>query len=224
MNESNVIVSWSGGKDSCLACYKAMLEGYNVSCLVNTISREYRRVRFHGIRDGLIQTQAEAIGTALVQIETSGDNYERDFKEGVKSLISNEDIYGMVFGDIHLENSRGWAEKICRELGIRAIEPLYHKRPEEVLLHFIDSGFEAYVTSCQSDLVDKKFIGRRLDKRFLGNISKLGIDVCGENGEYHTVVTDGPIFKQRINFLESQRVLRDGYWFLDIRKCKLLSK
>lgn len=224
MNESNVIVSWSGGKDSCLACYKAMLEGYNVSCLVNTISREYRRVRFHGIRDRLIQTQAEAIGTALLQIETSGDDYERDFKKGVKNLILNEDIYGMVFGDIHLEHSREWAEKICGELGIKAIEPLYHKHPEEILLHFIDSGFEAYVTSCQSDLVDKKFIGRRLDKKFLGDISKLGIDVCGENGEYHTVVTDGPIFKQKINLLESQRVLRDGYWFLDIRKCKLLSK
>ena len=224
MNKSNVVVSWSGGKDSCLACYKVMVENYNVVHLVNTISKEYQRVRFHGIKDRLIQVQAEAIGIPLFQIETSGDNYEFDFKESVRNLISNKDIHGMVFGDIHLEHGREWVEKVCGELGIRAIEPLWQRRQEEILSDFINAGFEAYVTSCQADLVDKKFIGRRLDKRFLKDISELGIDICGENGEYHTVVTDGPIFKQRINLLESQRVLKDGCWFLDIRKYELLEK
>ena len=224
MNKQNVIVSWSGGKDSCLACYKAMLEGYNVAYLVNTISKEHQRVRFHGTEARLIQTQAEAIEIPLFQRETSSNNYELDFKEGVRSLISNRNIYGMVFGDIHLEHCREWAEKVCEELGLKVIEPLWHRRSEEILLDFIDGGFEAYVASCQADLIDEKFIGRRLDKIFLEDISKLGIDVCGENGEYHTVVTDGPIYKQRINLLESQKVLRKGYWFLDIGKYRLSVK
>ncbi len=166
MNKSNVIVSWSGGKDCCLACYKAMLEGYNVSYLVNTISKEYQRVRFHGTRAKLIQTQAKAIAIPLFQRETSGDNYEFDFKEGVKSLISDGNIHGMVFGDVHLEDGKEWTEKICRELGIRAIQPIWNRRPKEILSDFIDSGFEAYVISCKADLVDEKFIGQRLNKKF----------------------------------------------------------
>src|SRR3989338_7320545 len=124
----------------------------------------------------------------------------------------------MVFGDIHLEHCREWAEKVCEELGLKVIAPLWHRRPKKNFLDFINSGFEAYVVSCQADLIDEKFIGRRLDKIFLEDISKLGIDVCGENGEYHTLVTDGPIYKQRINLLKSQKVLRKGYWFLDIGK------
>ncbi len=222
MNKSNVVASWSGGKDSCLACYKAILEGYNVAYLVNTISKEYQRVRFHGTEDRLIQAQARAVGIPLFQKETSSDNYELDFKESVRNLISNKDIFGMVFGDIHLEHCREWAEKICGELGIRAIEPLWHRRPEEILSDFINTGFEAYVTSCQADLIDKKYIGRRVDNKFLKDMAKIGIDVCGENGEYHTIVTNGPIFKQRIIIAESEKVLRDGYWFLDIRKYRLV--
>tara|TARA_Y100000031_G_C8202793_1_gene377091 strand:- start:759 stop:1439 length:681 start_codon:yes stop_codon:yes gene_type:complete len=218
MNKSNVISSWSGGKDSCLACYKAMLEGYNVCYLVNTISEEYKRVRFHGTESRIIQAQAKAIGIPVLQRETSGDNYERDFKEGVRNLISNKNVSAMVFGDIHLQSCLEWVEKICKELGIKAIEPLWQRPTKEILLDFIDNDFEAYVVSCQADLLDKKFIGQKLDRKFLEDISKLGIDVCGENGEYHTLVTDGPIFKQRIKLLESQKVLRDGYWFLDIRK------
>jgi uncharacterized protein (TIGR00290 family) len=224
MDQSKVIVSWSGGKDSCLACYKAMLEGHKVVYLVNTISEEYKRVRFHGTKDKLIQTQANAIGIPIFQKTTDGDNYESDFKEGVRNLISGKDIPSMVFGDIHLQSGLEWVEKVCKELGIKAIEPLWKIPTKEILLEFIDSGFEAYVTSCQAKLLSREFVGRKLDKKFLEDVSKLGIDVCGENGEYHTLVTDGPIFKKKLNLLETQKVLRDGYWFLDIRKYELTEK
>jgi uncharacterized protein (TIGR00290 family) len=224
MDKSKAIVSWSGGKDSCQACYKAMLEGYDVAYLVNTVSKEYQRVRFHGIKDDVIQAQARAIGIPIFQKETSGENYESDFKKGVKSLISCKDIPFMVFGDIHLQSGLEWVEKVCKELGIKAIEPLWKIPTKEILLNFIDAGFEAYVTSCQAKLLGKEFVGRKLDKKFLEDASKLGIDVCGENGEYHTLVVDGPIFKQRLNILETKKVLRDGYWFLDIRKYELVQK
>jgi len=224
MHGLNVLATWSGGKDSCFACYKAMLDGANITNLVNTISEENRRVRFHGIEDALVQTQAKAIGIPLHQIETSGDNYESDFKEGIRSLILNGNIQGMVFGDIHLEHCRRWAEKVCKELGIDVMEPLWNKPSKEILLDFMRSGFEACITSCQADLVSGKYVGRKLDEELLGEISELGIDVCGENGEFHTIVTDGPIFKRRINILESQKVLRNGYWFLDIKEYELVNK
>jgi uncharacterized protein (TIGR00290 family) len=224
MNKSKAIASWSGGKDSCLACYKAMLKGYDIVYLINTVSKEYQRVRFHGTKDKLIQMQVKAIGIPIFQKKTDGNNYESDFKEGVRRLISNKNIRSMVFGDIHLQSGLEWVEKVCRELKIKAIEPLWKIPTKEILLDFINSGFEAYVTSCQADLLGKEFVGRRLDKKFLEDASKLGIDICGENGEYHTLVTDGPIFKQRLKLLESQKVLRDGYWFLDIRKYELAAK
>lgn len=218
----NVIASWSGGKDSCLAFYKALCEGYKVSSLINTVSVEFRRVRFHGIESTLIQKQAQAISIPLLQRETTGERYEQEFKETLREAT---DIEGVVFGDIHLQHCREWAEKICGELGVKAIEPLWGRSPEDILLDFIDAGFEAIVVSTQASLLGKEWIGRKLDKEFLEDIRKCkNIDACGENGEFHTFVTDGPLFKKRINISESQKVLRDGYWFLDIRKYQLLQK
>ncbi len=221
---SKVIASWSGGKDSCLACYKAMLKGCKVSYLVNTISQEFRRVRFHGTQDILIQKQAGAIGIPLLQRETTACGYEAEFKETLGSVIP-EGIDGVVFGDIHLQHCLQWAKKICGELGVGAIEPLWGLSPDEILLDFIDSGFEAIVVSAQANLLGKEWIGRRLDKAFLEDIKEYkDIDACGENGEYHTFVTDGPLFRERIDICEFQKVLIDGYWFLDIRKYQLLHK
>lgn len=220
---SKVIVSWSGGKDSCLAGYKAMSLGYEVSHLINTISHEYKRVRFHGTKNTLLQKQAQAIGIPLLQRETTADGYEHEFKETIRSVIPNG-IEGIVFGDIYL-HMREWADKVCGELGIQAIEPLCGHNAEEILLDFIDSGFEAVVVATQANLLGEEWLGRRLNSVFLEDIKrKQTIDACGENGEYHTFVIDGPLFRQRIEICESQKVLRDGYWFLDICEHQILQK
>ena len=218
-----VIVSWSGGKDSCLACYKAIKMGYNVSYLLNTISNEYKRVRFHGIKDTLLQKQAHAIDIPLLQIETTADSYEQEFKEAVRGVLS-EGIEGMVFGDIFL-HMREFADKICQELCIQAIEPLCGYNPEEILLDFINSGFEAVIVATQANLLGKEWLGRKLDKSFLKYIKRLkNVDACGENGEFHSIVIDGPIFKQRIDIIKSHKILREGYWFLDIQEYQLITK
>jgi len=153
-----VIVSWSTGKDSCLACYKAIKMGYNVSYLPNTISSQYKRVRFHGVKDTLVQKQAHAIGIPLLQIETSADSYEQEFKEAVRSVLS-EGIEGMVFGDIFL-HMREFADKICQELNIQAIEPLCGLNPEEILPDFINSGFEAVIVATQANILGKSGLAR----------------------------------------------------------------
>jgi len=220
---SKVIVSWSGGKDSCLACYQAMRLGYTVSYLLNTISQEYKRVRFHGIKDTLVQAQSHALGIPLLQRETTAEGYEQEFKDTINHVIP-EGIEGVVFGDIYM-NMREWADNICGDLGVQAIEPLCGRNSEEILLDFIDLGFEAIVIATQANILGEEWIGRKLDKGFLEDIRRYKpIDVCGENGEYHTLVTDGPLFRQRIKICESEKLLRDGYWFLDIRKYQLFQK
>lgn len=208
------ISSWSGGKDSCFACYRAMRTEYNISYLVNFISKEYKRVSFHGTEAKLIQLQAEALGIPLLQKETTGDGYEQEFKEAVRSLIPNG-IRGMIFGDIYLQEHKDWVERVCGELGIGAIEPLWGQEPERILLDFIDAGFETIIVSAKSELFDKKWIGRKVDREFLQYLKENGIDICGENGEYHTLVLNGPMFKKKIRIRRMKSIRRNGYWFLD---------
>ena len=214
------IASWSGGKDSCFAYYKAVLSGHDISCIVNFISEEYKRVRFHGSEAKIIQLQADAIGIDLLQKETTDDGYEQEFKECVRSLIG-DGIKGMIFGDIYLEGAREWAQKVCGELGIEAIEPLWGKNTQEILTDFIDAGFKAVIVGAQAKFIDQQWIGRCMDRDFMEYLNNRNVDVCGENGEFHTLVIDGPIFNKRIEILEGRTINRNGYWFLDTCKYRL---
>ena len=217
------LTSWSGGKDSCFACYRAIQNGYKISYLVNFISKEYRRVSFHGIEARLIRLQSGLAGIQLVQGETTPDGYEQEFKKTVQSLIP-QGIKGMVFGDLYLDEHRQWVERVCRELGIEAIEPLWKIDTEKILNDFINEGFEAVVVSSQKKFISKEWIGSKIDKGFLEYLkTKPEVDICGENGEYHTFVVGGPLFKGRINIKESEVIERDGYWFLDIKKFEVIS-
>ncbi len=224
-----VIASWSGGKDSCFACYKALAQGYEVSYLVNFISREFRRVSFHGTRARLISCQAQAIGLPLVQYTVPPDMslYEQRFKRAV-SVLKHRGAQGMVFGDIYLQEHRGWIERICGEVGITPVIPLWGIAPERVLNEFIEAGFEALVISAKADIFSEEWLGRKIDYGFLADMKRLGweesVDVCGEQGEYHTLVVDGPLFRKRMQITYGDRVKRNGYWFLDIPRCRFKLK
>lgn len=214
------ITSWSGGKDSCLACYRAMLSGHEIRYLVNCVSGEYGRVNFHGTDPRLIQLQAESIGIDLCQPETTIGCYERQFKRAVRSLI-HHGVEGMVFGDIYLEENRAWPERVCADLGIEAVEPLWGRDAEDVALEFIDAGFQAIVIAGDSEAVGAEWIGRRMDRDFIEYLKDKAVCPCGEKGEYHTLVIDGPIFDRAIEIAEARTVARDKYWFLDARKFRL---
>jgi len=221
-----VVVSWSGGKDGCFACFMALKQGYEVSHLVNFISREFRRVAFHGTRARLISRQAQAIGIPLVQYTVPPDMslYEQAFKKAISALKRNG-VEGMVFGDIYLQEHRDWIERVCGELGIIPLLPLWGMAPEHVLSDFIEAGFEAVIISAKADVFDREWLGRKIDHSFLFDIKNLeqgkGLDVCGEQGEYHTLVVDGPLFCKRIRVTYGVKVQRNGYWFLDIPRCRL---
>lgn len=221
-----VIASWSGGKDSCFACYRALAQGYEVSYLVNFISRESRRVSFHGTRAHLIYRQAQAIGIPLVQHSVPPDLslYEQRFKKAV-SVLKRNGVQGMVFGDIYLQEHRDWIERVCRELGITPLLPLWGMAPERVLGEFIEVGFEAIIVSAKADIFSEEWLGRKIDRSLQFDLKKLAeakeFDICGEQGEYHTLVVDGPLFRKRVQVTYGARVQRNGRWFLNIPRCRL---
>jgi diphthine-ammonia ligase len=213
--------SWSGGKDGCLAAYLALEQGYNVSHLVNLVSQEFGRVNFHGTEAELIQLQGQAVGIPVFQHDTTFGNYERDFKNAVRTLLP-EGIEGMVFGDIYNDQHLAWVEGVCADLGIEAVEPLWGKSTDDVISQFLDAGFEAVIVAADARLIDQAWLGRRVDRDFINYLKARGIDPCGESGEYHTVVVNGPLFKQSIEITDSHTIRRDDHWFLDTDKYRLV--
>jgi len=225
MNSKKIISSWSGGKDSCLACYKAIQAGYEIKYLLNFISVEYNRVCFHGIVADLLRQQAELIGIPVSQKKVSADlsAYEHEFKEAVSGL-KREGLADMVFGDVYLDEHKEWVERVCKDIGIHPIEPLWGIPAEKVVEEFIDAGFEAVVVSCNAAALGKEFIGKTLDRELLGKLKQMRVCPCGENGEFHTFVINGPIFKERIEITKSEVVLKESfakYWFLDIQDYRI---
>ncbi len=207
------IASWSGGKDSCLACYLAKKSGLRISHLVHFDRPE----NLHGVDPALIRLQAELTGIPLVQKRLASKDFEREFRDTVDSL-KKEGASGMVFGDIYLEPHKEWVDRTCGDLGIEALEPLWGSRTGDIIRNFINLGFETIVASGDQNLIDRKFIGRKMDDEFIDYLKSRNLDVCGESGEFHTFVTAGPLFKGRIEITESAVTDRDGFWFLDVKK------
>lgn len=222
-----VFASWSGGKDSCLACYQAAVSGLEVSCLLNMITEDGKRSWTHGLSIELLQMQSQAIGIPLVQRQTTMANYETEFKDLLLTL-KQTGISGGVFGDIDLEEHREWIDRICREAEITPYLPLWGQNQEKILRSFIASGFEAIIVVARADLFGEEWLGRKIDLEFLSHLAELkqtsGIQPCGEAGEYHTFVIDGPLFEQRVEILETNKVLKEGHWFLEILTSDLRSK
>ena len=204
-----VFSSWSGGKECALATYKAISQGHEVLYLLNFISEDGERSRSHGIKAGVLALQAEAIGIPLIQVKTSWENYEENFKKVVKEL-KDKGIEGGVFGDMDLEEHREWVERVCGEVGIKAFLPLWQVRPKELIDEFLRLEFKAMVVATR---LEESLLGKVLDKALVRRITKLGAHPCGESGEYHTFVTAGPIFRRALKVAKGEGERRDNMWF-----------
>lgn len=222
-----VAVSWSGGKDSCFSLHRAMLSGLNACFLLNMVNRDVPKSMSHGLDSGLLAAQAEALDIPIVQREVTWDSYEQGFKEAVVEL-KQKGVGGVVFGEIDLEEHKEWVDRVCAELGVMPIIPLWGDEPEALLAGFIDAGFEAIVVTARADLFDQTWLGRKVDREFIKELfqlsSQFDIHICGERGEYHTFVVDGPPFRRRLKITASSKELRDGYWFLDISGYEVVAK
>ena len=222
-----VFTSWSGGKDSCFACYRAAEAGLEVRCLINMMVEDAKRSWSHGLSSELLQMQAQAIGIPLVQRWSTMANYGNDFGDVILAL-KEDGVGGGVFGDIDLEAHREWIERLCQQVDIAPYLPLWGLAQEQIMRDFIGLGFEAIIVVTRADLFGEEWLGRKVDLNFLSRLVELektsGVTVCGEAGEYHTFVTDGPLFKQRVEIVEASRELREGHWFLEIAKSRLMDK
>lgn len=222
---TKAFVSWSGGKDCCLALYRAKKQGLDVRYLFNMVNKDNKRSKSHGVRAEVIKKQAKALGIPIIQQPTADDEYEQVFVKALEYL-KRKGIEVGVFGDIDFEPHREWNEKVCRPAGITPQLPLWQQDQTKLLEEFLAAGFKSVVITARADLMGKEFLGRTIDKQFLADINTLNKDItpCGEAGEFHTLVVDGPIFKKRLDLTKTEIVSRGEHHFLEILKTKLSAK
>jgi uncharacterized protein (TIGR00290 family) len=218
-------VSWSGGKDCCQSAYKAQQKGYQLKYLLNMVNPEVERSCSHGISSRWIKLQAEAMGIPILQPHTNGKDYEEVFINTLKK-IKTEGVTTGIFGDIDFMPHLEWVQKICGTAGLKAVLPLWQGKQEQIAQDFIDLGFVSIIVAVKADLLGEDWLGRKFDKQFIKDIAALNKNItpCGEAGEFHSLVVDGPLFKKRLELKDSTKVRRQDHWFLDIKECEIVDK
>ena len=230
--------NWSGGKDSALALYHAMSSDVNrPELLLTSVNASFDRVSMHGVRRELLELQAQRIGLPLQTIEVGEGLTMPLYNEIMGKTVSGLKEKGYtqtVFGDIFLEDLRAYREEQLRPYGIRAHFPLWQRDTKALLTEFLDLGFKTLIVCIKSELLDASFAGRVIDRDFIKDLPA-GVDPCGENGEFHTFVYDGPIFSEPVAFEIGEKVYREyarpkenddsdvcvtdkemGFWFCDL--------
>ncbi len=229
--KSKTYFNWSTGKDSSLALYYAMKDqALSIDLLLTSVNAYHNRVSMHGLSRELLEIQAKSIGLPLATIELPESPSMKIYSEKMHLTINQlkkEKFTDCIFGDIFLEDLRSYREEQLMPLKIKSHYPLWKKNTKDLIHDFIDLGFKAVVLTLNSNLLDKSFLGRVIDKDFINDLPE-NVDPCGENGEFHTFCFDGPIFKTPIEFTKGEEIYRTykspdkdskkdiGFWFLDL--------
>jgi len=212
-----VIGLWSGGKDSCFACYRAKSEGYNIVSLFNFTNYDGKNSISHGLSAQIIRKQVSLLDIPLFQKAMPKQNYRDEFKNVINAWKKNAGIAGIVFGDIYLQEHKDWIDKVCSELNVEPILPLWKEDTRDLINFFIKAGFKAKIVSTDAKFLGEEWLGREVDQRLVKDLENLGnIDLCGEKGEFHTFVYDGPIFKKPVKFSFGKKAQKNGHWFLEV--------
>jgi len=208
--------SWSGGKDSCLALYHAIRDGGRPEALLTILSEDGVTSRSHGLPKPLIEAQAGSLGVRPVFRSASWSEYEGEFISALHDFKASGIEVG-VFGDIDVDSHREWVRRVCGAAGIVPVHPLWKRDRRELLEEFIGLGFKARIVVTDDRKLDKRFLGKMIQARTVAEMEAAGIDPSGELGEYHTVVTEGPIFSSKIEVKTLGREHHEGYWFLKLK-------
>jgi diphthine-ammonia ligase len=207
-------ISWSGGKDCCLALLRARDE-YDVVAAITMFTETGDRSRSHGLRPEILAAQAARLGlvnfSGRCSWETYTDEYIRVLGEAAALGITH-----VIFGDIMFDAHRAWNERVCAAHGLTAVLPLWNEPTDALLTEFIDTGSTALIVTARASLLDASWLGRRLDVDAMRELAALGVDACGENGEYHTLVTDSPAFSSPLPIRELVQVRQGPCWALDV--------
>ena len=219
MKPEKLLMCWSGGKDSSLAL-RAVLEdpSFQVEALLTTVTEDYERISMHGVRRELLIEQAETMGLPLEEVRIPAGASNAIYESAMKECLLRHKARGVsrvVFGDLFLPDIRQHRETRLAEIGMNGLFPLWHKDPRKLAEDFIAAGFCAYIVCVDPKQMDPSFCGRPFDRALLAEFPA-SVDPCGENGEFHTFVYDGPIFQKALAVKKGEIVNREGFWFCDL--------
>ena len=215
-----IILCWSGGKDSTQALYELEQDPrYEPAVMLATVTAEYQRLSLHGVRLTLLERQAAALGIPLHPVFVSRDGSNEEYEEKMRQALRDYLAQGMTtaaFGDLFLEEVRKYREEKLLLAGMQGIFPLWHRDTAQLARRFLAMGFKAVITCVDTHVLDQDFVGREYDARFLADLPP-GVDPCGENGEFHSFVYDGPLFSAPVAFTRGERLLtHDRFYFCDL--------
>ena len=218
---TEVLFCWSGGKDSAMALNVLRQQrDLRVAALLTTVTEGYERISMHGVRRTLLQRQAEATGLPLYEVrippQCVNPVYEARMREALLSQKENG-VHCVAFGDIFLQDLREYRERNLAQVEMKAIFPIWKRDTRELTQEFCAMGFRAIAVCIDSTKLSREFAGRELDESFFRDLPA-GVDPCGENGEFHTFVYDGPIFSIAIAVERGEVVERDRFYFCDLKE------
>lgn len=218
--KEKVLLAWSSGKDSALALHGLRNSGrYEVAALLTTITEDYDRISMHGVRRALVEKQSECLGLPLVQVLISKDADDEEYGARMRDVLADcreKGILHVAFGDVLLEDVRKYREEKLGSVGMKALFPIWKRDTTDLAHMCIDLGFEAVITCVDTKVLGASFAGRIFDRRFLADLPA-DVDPCGENGEFHSFVYAGPIFREPVPHKLGEVVLRESRWcFCDV--------
>lgn len=219
MGPQAILLSWSGGKDSCMALHELCRAGeWHVDALLTTVTRDYDRISMHGVRRELLQRQAKSLGLPLQEVLISKGADDAEYEAALGRELARHRLQGIgqiAFGDLFLEDIRAYRQKLLRAHGTEGLYPLWGRDTRLLIREFIKLGFRTVVVCVDPAKLDPRFAGRVIDEAFLEELPT-GVDPCGENGEFHTFVFDGPLFSKPVGFSLGETLCREGFWFCDL--------
>lgn len=207
------VASYSGGKDSVLAVHRALREGMILQALIITYNTDQGRSWFHGIPESVLEKVEHSVGAPVKLIRTKGEHYSEAFEEELKKQREAGAEF-CVFGDIDLEAHLKWGRERCRAARLEPYFPLWQESRKKLVYETIDAGFQPVITVVNTKWMDTSFLGETLTRECADRIEKSGADICGENGEYHTFVKDGPVFSYEIDVRFGSSVREGEYGIL----------
>ena len=212
------VASYSGGKDSALALHRAVKQGHEPIFLLTTYNVEREGSFYHAIPEKMLEAVSNSLNIPLLLVKTSGTDYQERFEEALLKAKA-QGAQACVFGDIDIEEHRRWPSERCTNTGLEPLFPLWGEDRKEIVYECIDSGFVADIVVVNTKHMGAEYLGQRLTRETLARIDKQGIDICGENGEYHTFVTGGPLFQKQISFSFGESIVENDYAYLPVQVC-----
>lgn len=212
-----VFCSWSGGKDSALALHEAARAGAEPRLLISMMVEGGERSRSHGLSREVLAAQASAIGLPIEFGAASWSGYEAELLRVLEASLGNGGPRVGVFGDIDMQDHRDWVERVCGLVGAEARLPLWKWERRRVMDELLAAGFKSVIVAVRDGILPADLLGVTIDADVVAAIEAEGADAAGENGEYHSLVVDGPLFQRPLAVSAGERSLRDGVWFTDMR-------